>query len=293
MAGTPWDEWMARVAGGGRLADDELEAAAGAPDILSLGMLADACRRAARGTRVTYLRVATMEPGDVPDEAALGEAGEVRLAGPYPGRADAEALVRALAPRLKGRALVAWSLADLEAAGTLEQDLRALAGAGLAGVAEAPLDRLLAPVVAAQAVALAGLRPIRLTVDSGSDADRLARVREAREVADAAPVSAFHPLPLVLNPFRPTTGYDDVRVVALARLALPPAVSIQVDWPRYGPKLAQVALAFGADDLYGVAAQDAAPDGARRGLLLEVRRNVEAAGFEAVERDGVATAPRA
>ena len=46
----------------------------------------------------------------------------------------------------------------------------------------------------------------------------------------------------------PSTGYDDVHLVALARL-LVPVTHVQVDWQRYGPKLAQVALTFGADDL--------------------------------------------
>jgi 2-iminoacetate synthase ThiH len=75
-------------------------------------------------------------------------------------------------------------------------------------------------------------------------------------------------------------------MVAIARLAAPNVPTIQVDWRRYGPKLAQVALTFGADDIYGVSATDDAPEGRRRAPLEEIRRNIEAAGFEAVERDG-------
>jgi 2-iminoacetate synthase ThiH len=75
-------------------------------------------------------------------------------------------------------------------------------------------------------------------------------------------------------------------MVAIARLAAPNIASIQVDWQRYGPKLAQVALTFGADDLYGVSASDEAPEGRRRAPIEEITRNVEAAGFEAVQRDG-------
>jgi 2-iminoacetate synthase ThiH len=59
-----------------------------------------------------------------------------------------------------------------------------------------------------------------------------------------------------------------------------------VDWQRYGPKLAQVALTFGADDVWGISASDAAPEGRRRAPVEEIRRNVEAAGFEPIERDG-------
>ena len=91
---------------------------------------------------------------------------------------------------------------------------------------------------------------------------------------------------MALSAFKPTTGYDDVKAVAIARLAAPLVPHIQVDWLRYGPKLAQVALTFGADDVDGVSASDAAPEGRRRSPLEEIRRNIEAAGFEPVERGG-------
>ena len=93
-------------------------------------------------------------------------------------------------------------------------------------------------------------------------------------------IQALNPLPMTLAAFRPTTGYDDVKMVAIARLAAPNIPTIQVDWRRYGPKLAQVALTFGADDIDGVSASDEAPEGRRRAPLEEIRRNIEAAGFE-------------
>jgi len=62
--------------------------------------------------------------------------------------------------------------------------------------------------------------------------------------------------------------------------------SIQVDWRRYGPKLAQVALTFGADDIDGVSASDDAPDGRRRAPRAEIERNIQVAGFSPIERDG-------
>ena len=77
-----------------------------------------------------------------------------------------------------------------------------------------------------------------------------------------------------------------MKAVAIARLAAPNIPTIQVDWFRYGPKLAQVALTFGADDLDSVSAADDAPEGRRRAPLEEVRRNVEAAGLLPAERDG-------
>ena len=83
----------------------------------------------------------------------------------------------------------------------------------------------------------------------------------------------------------PTTGYDDVRVVALARLAVSTVPHIQVDWSQYGPKLAQVALTFGADELDRVSPIDDESLGRRRMAAEDVKRNIAAAGFVAVERD--------
>ena len=99
-------------------------------------------------------------------------------------------------------------------------------------------------------------------------------------------IQTLSPLPMTLTSFRPTTGYDDVKMVAIGRLAAPNIGTIQVDWRRYGPKLAQVALTFGADDVEGISASDEAPEGRRRAPLEEIRRNIEAAGFEAIERTG-------
>jgi aminodeoxyfutalosine synthase len=77
-----------------------------------------------------------------------------------------------------------------------------------------------------------------------------------------------------------------VKRVALARIVCETVPSIQVDWTLYGPKLAQVALTMGADDVDGVSADDEASQGRRRAPLEEIRRNIRAAGFEPVERTG-------
>lgn len=287
MSSTMWDDWTARVTAGGVLSDEELREVAASPDILLLGMLADAARRAQRGRAVTFVRVARVEAGAGVTAERLGGAREVRLGGEYPGVEVACHQVTGLRAGARGVPLSAWSLADIEATegSGLAAALTRLRAAGLDLVAESPIDRLVAPEAAVAAMALAGFPSVRLTVDKASAEDRLTLALKARAVCAAGPVTAFHPLPLVLNPFRPTTGYEDVRSVALARLALPATASVQVDWPRYGPKLAQVALAFGADDLYGAAAGEAAPDGPRRAPILELRRHIEAAGFDAVERD--------
>src|SRR5262249_35534579 len=101
-----------------------------------------------------------------------------------------------------------------------------------------------------------------------------------------AVVRAFAPLPRRVNPSAPTTGYDDIKRVAIARIIVDNVPSIQVDWSLYGPKLAQVALTVGADDVDAVSAADDDSGGHRGSPLEEIRRNIRAAGFEPVERTG-------
>ena len=111
-----------------------------------------------------------------------------------------------------------------------------------------------------------------------------------RRVADlqrrVAVIRAFAPLPRRFNAAVPTTGYDDLKRVALARLIVDNIPSIQVDWSLYGPKLAQVALTVGADDVDAVSPDDEAGEGRRRAPLEEIRRNIRAAGQEPIERNG-------
>jgi 2-iminoacetate synthase ThiH len=74
-------------------------------------------------------------------------------------------------------------------------------------------------------------------------------------------------------------------MVALSRLAFDDVkiygpVSIEVDWSLYGPKLAQVALTFGADHVDAVTATSDVALGPRRATVEDVERNIRAAGFE-------------
>ncbi len=96
----------------------------------------------------------------------------------------------------------------------------------------------------------------------------------------------FAPLPRTFTAAHPSTGFDDVKQVALARLLVPAIESIQVDWPLYGPKLAQVALTVGADDVDGVAAVEIGTLGTRRSALEEIRGNIRAAALDPIERNG-------
>ncbi len=117
---------------------------------------------------------------------------------------------------------------------------------------------------------------------TGERTDFLLTLRSIVEQFPA--IETVAPLPREQSIAVPTTGYDDVRAVALVRLALPSIRNIQVDWAQYGPKLAQVALTFGANDLDRVSTIDDASLGRRRTSVEDVRRNIAAAGFTAIER---------
>ena len=61
---------------------------------------------------------------------------------------------------------------------------------------------------------------------------------------------------------------------------------MQVDWRAVRAQTGPGGADFGADDLDGVSPVDDAALGPRRGPVEEVRRNIVAAGFTPVERDG-------
>ena len=62
---------------------------------------------------------------------------------------------------------------------------------------------------------------------------------------------AFHPENTSYDHFPPTTGTDDLKTIALARLMLDNFPHIKAYWVTITPELAQIALRFGADDLDG------------------------------------------
>jgi len=272
--------------------DLDLSGLAASPDIISLGMRADDVRRRLHGAATTFVRVADVSaelgtPIQVPPSA-----GEVRIVGVPASKAVAIARVSQVKAAAGTRPLSAFSLSDLEALSvrehvTLRALLEDLCAAGLELVAEAPFDELGDPRRAIEEVNIAGLALARLTIASRSTGDTVAALQQIVALQrDVAVLRSFAPLPRRVNPAVPSTGYDDVKRVALARLVVENIPSIQVDWALYGPKLAQVALTMGADDVDGIAAEDDTGDGRRRAPLEEIRRNIRAAGLDPVERNG-------
>jgi aminodeoxyfutalosine synthase len=261
-------------------------------DILTLGVAADEVRRQLHGTRTTFVRVADVDA--TPGNAAgwPPHAGEIRIVGTPSSRESAVARVVEVEARAGGVPVSAYSLADLEQMAarervTLRALLEELAAAGLELVAEAPFDRLQDPRRSIEEVNIAGLTLARLTLHQLPSPDPESWLRRVADLQRAVGViRAFAPLPRRPNPAVPTTGYEDVTLVALARCLAASIPSIQVDWSLYGPKLAQVALTVGADDVDSVSPIEDAGQGRRRAPLEEVRRNIHAAGLEPAERNG-------
>jgi hypothetical protein len=282
------------LAAGAEISDAELAALVGSTDLLSLGLLADEVRRARHGVNTTYVRVADInisgvEAGIVVPPAAR----DVRVRGVEVNAAWPSGALRQVVEAAGPIPVAACALEDLEGAAQvsgrpLADLLVRLRDDGVAAIAEASLDRLVSPEAAFEAVKGAGLDVARLTVHGQSGVDgRVALLRKLQALARATgTLRSFAPLARNWNKASPSTGYDDVRFVTVARLMGTQVTSIQVDWSLYGPKLAQVALTVGADDLDGVPASDDAPDGRRRAPLEDVLRNIRAAGLAPVERDG-------
>ena len=271
---------------------EEAQAILSDRNVISVGARGDEERRRRHGLKTTFVRVIEIHADAVPSGLpASARPGEIRIAGKPPSVAAALASVkqaRALAGDVPVSGFSLPDLLDLAGGGLASvTDLAArLAAAGLQTVSEVPVDVLPSAADAIRAVRQGGLAVLRLTVRECDEPSRLRLVALAREVQDAVGgIRAFAPLPRASSIAQPSTGYDDVRQVALARLFLHNIDAIQVDWALYGPKLAQVALTMGADDVDSVSALEG-DLGRRRSPLEEIRGNIAAAGLEPVERDG-------
>ena len=101
---------------------------------------------------------------------------------------------------------------------------------------------------------------------------------------------AFHPDNTPLQHIPKTTGFTDIKNIAVARLMLDNIAHIKAYWVMMTPRIAQIALRFGADDLDGTVVEEkiyhdagaTTSQSLRRGELLQLIRK---AGREPVERD--------
>ena len=104
---------------------------------------------------------------------------------------------------------------------------------------------------------------------------------------------AFHPDGNALNDCGPTSGLDDLRMFATARLMLDNFDHIKAYWMIQGLKVCQAALQFGADDMDGTHGStdeeriyhSAGTSSGQYVDDVEFRRLIEASGFTAVRRN--------
>ena len=129
-----------------RLSADELAALADAPDILPLGMLADALRRRLRGTQVTYLRVASCAFDQSFADAVPPAAREVRITG-APATLDVAVTAVRSAKAVAGDRDRVWVLRGATSSASHRREApacrarwKSCGAAGLDALAELPLD---------------------------------------------------------------------------------------------------------------------------------------------------------
>jgi aminodeoxyfutalosine synthase len=123
--------------------------------------------------------------------------------------------------------------------------------------------------------------------------DHLLRLRELQDKTHGFQTFiplAFHPANTPLAHLPGPTGLDDLKTIAVSRLLLDNFDHIKAYWIMLTPRIAQVALRFGADDLDGTVVEEkiyhdagaTTPEYMSRG---ELERLIRAAGRVPVERD--------
>lgn len=100
----------------------------------------------------------------------------------------------------------------------------------------------------------------------------------------------FHPHNTELSSLKRTTGYEDLKMIALSRLILDNIPHIKSFWIMLGIPLAQLSLHFGADDLDGTVVEEkithAAGAQTEQGITMEeLIKLIREAGYIPVERD--------
>lgn len=123
--------------------------------------------------------------------------------------------------------------------------------------------------------------------------DHLMRLRDLQDETggfNAFIPLAYHPENNYMGLKYHTTGGDDLRHIATARLVLDNIPHIKAYWVMITPKLAQIALRFGADDMDGTIVEEhiyhmAGAGTSQQLSRSELERIVRLAGFVPVERD--------
>jgi aminodeoxyfutalosine synthase len=123
--------------------------------------------------------------------------------------------------------------------------------------------------------------------------DHLVKLRELQDQTNGfvtfIPL-AFHPENTALRHLPKTTGFDDLKNIAVSRLMLDNIPHIKAYWIMMTPGIAQIALRFGADDIDGTVVEEKIYHDAGATTSQSMRRQellalIRKAGREPVERD--------
>src|SRR5437867_158465 len=123
--------------------------------------------------------------------------------------------------------------------------------------------------------------------------DHLIRLREAQDETGGfmtfIPL-AFHPENTKLDHLKKATALEDLRNVALARLMLDNFPHIKAFWIMIGPRVAQIALSYGADDMDGTVTTEEIVHAAGAETSQNLTRRdlvnlIQEAGRDPMERD--------
>ena len=123
--------------------------------------------------------------------------------------------------------------------------------------------------------------------------DHLVRLREAQDKTNGfvafIPLE-FHPANTALAHLPRPSGFDALKTIAVSRLLLDNFDHIKAYWVMLTPRIAQIALQFGANDLDGTVVEekiyhDAGATTPERLTRDELERLIRAAGRVPVERD--------
>jgi aminodeoxyfutalosine synthase len=101
---------------------------------------------------------------------------------------------------------------------------------------------------------------------------------------------AFHPENTRLSHLKKATAMEDLRNIALARLMLDNFPHVKAFWIMITPRVAQIALSYGADDMDGTVTTEEIVHAAGAGTSQSLTRNdlvtlIREAGRDPVERD--------
>ena len=255
-------------------------------------------------------------------EASAQGATEVHLVGglhpdlPFGFYLELLAAIRAAAPDLHIKAFTAveldWfaSISGLTVQQVLEQLMAAGLGSMPGGGAEILVEQVRQQICPEKISGQRWLDIHRLAHQSGlktnctmlyghveRHADRVRHMALLRELQDeTGGFQVFIPLawqpensPLKLD-VKGTSGLDDLKTLAISRLFLDNIPHIKAYWVMLGEKIAQVALAFGVDDLDGTVVEekighDAGASSPQSLTLERLIRLIRLAGKIPVERD--------